>query len=171
MTLAQTIFLLLFNLKRLSRLTNLRNTMGIGSRLESSFIRSPYTGRLTRKLSPIKGRRLSSLPSTWERTPKDGCNSILKSTWRKGLCSHFRQLLYWYYNSRSLSHNYAPCLEKKTLSRILRIKLYSFDRLAILPDMLLLFKHWGYSVIGEISDSRLSSITDLKTISKTKSPG
>ena len=169
--LTQTIFLLLFNLRRLSRLTNLRNTMGIGSRLESLFIKSPCTGRLTRKLSLINRKRLSSLPPTWEKMSKDECNFILKSTWRKGLCSYFQQLLYWYCSPRSSSRNYVPCLKKKTLSRTPKIKLYDFNKLAILPDTLLLFKHWGYSAIGEIPNLRLSSITDSKTMSKTKSPG
>ena len=148
--LAQTIFLLLFNLRKLFRLTNLRSTMGIGSKFESLFIKLLYTERLTRKLSLIKKKRLSSLFSTWEKMLKNKCSPILKNIWRKNLCSYFQQPLCWYYNLKSLSHNYAPCLKRKTLSKISRIKLYSFDRLAILPDILLFFKHWGYSVIGEI---------------------
>ena len=131
----------MFNLKRLFRLTNLRSTMGISLKLESLFTRLSCTGRLTRKLLLIKERRLSSLPSTWEKTPRDECNSILKSTWKKGLCSYFWQLLCWYYNLRNSLHNYALCLKRKTLSRIPRTKLYNFNRLATLPDMLLLFKY------------------------------
>ena len=171
MTLAQTIFLLLFNLKRLSRLTNLRSTMGIGPRLENSFTRSPCTGRSTRRLSFINERRLSSLSPTWEKTSRDGYNFTSKSIWRKGSCSHFQQPLCWYCSPRNLSHNYAPCLEKRTQSRISKTKLYGFGRLATSPGTLLLFKHWGYSAIEEIPDLRLSFITDSKIMSRIKSPG
>ena len=150
MTLTQITLLLLFNLRKLYRSINLRSTTGIGSRLKSSFIRSPCTGKLTRKLSLINRKKLSSLSPTWEKISRDECNPILKSTWRRGLCSCFQQLLCWYCNSRSSSHNYAPCLEKKTLSRILRIKLYNFSRLTTLLNMLLLSKHWGYSAIEKI---------------------
>ena len=140
----------MFNSKRLFRLINLRNIIEISSRLESLFIKLLYTERLTRKLSLIKKRRLSLLFFIWEKTPKNECNSILKNIWRKSLCSYFWQLLYWYYNLKSLLHNYALCLERKTLNKILKTKLYNFNRLATLPDILLFFKYWEYSVIKKI---------------------
>ena len=171
MTLTQTTLLLLSNLRRLSRSINLRSTMGIGSRRENLFTRSLCTERSTRKLSLINRKRLSSLSSTWEKMSKGECNPTLKSIWKKGLCSYFQQPLYWYCSPRSLLHNYAPCLKKKTLSRTPKIKLYNFGRLATLSDTLLFSKHWEYSVIGKILNSRLSSITNSKIILKTKSPG